>query len=203
MISYIVASGEPDVLAANLGATLQLVGRDELIVIDDPSSIAIAYNEGQSKASNTVCCYVHSDVQVNEPVALRRAILTAAIPDVGMVGLVGSRTRSVPWWDGDKLGSVVDARMGTLDFGPGGRCAYLDGLLLATSQHVQWDESFPGFHLYDHDICRQMLARGLDNHCLDAGSRMVTHNTRNPADVRQLDGWDIGVARFRKKWSIE
>jgi hypothetical protein len=201
VISYIVASHHWPTLRDNLAATVQGVGDDEVVVVENPTSIAAAYNEGQARARNPIRCYVHHDVQVLDPPRLRAALLAECRPDVGMVGLIGSRTPVVPWWDGDTLGSVVDGRLGLLDFGPGGECAYLDGLLLATAQHVDWDETYPGFHLYDHDMCQKMLARGLPNVCLTGGKGLVLHNTTGPADVNRLAGWDAGVALFNAKWS--
>jgi hypothetical protein len=201
VISYIVASNNPRVLADNLVASLQLDAGDELIVVEDPPSIAVAYNQGQAKAVNPVRCYVHADAQMLDLSRLRRQLLHRCTTGVGMVGLIGSREPVVPWWVGTTCGSVTDARMGVIDRGFGGPCSYLDGLLLATVHQLAWDESYVGFHLYDADICQQMLARGLYNLCLSDGAQMVLHNTTNPSDVSQLSGWDVAVDRFREKWS--
>lgn len=200
MISWIVATHDRDVLEANLLATLSLGGEDELVVVEGAASIASAYNDGQRRATRPVRCYVHHDVQVLDPDRLREHLLERCTPGVGIVGLIGSRGRSVPWWDGHRLGSVVDARLGRLDFGPGGPCAVLDGLLLATVHDLAWDETYPGWHLYDHDICRQQLATGRTNWCLDDGAALVRHNTTGSPDTAQLDGWAAGVARYREKW---
>lgn len=200
MISYIVASNQPDVLMANLAATVRGVDDDEIVLVEHPASIAEAYNEGQARARNPIRCYVHSDVAIVDPVRLRAELIEHCTSAVGIVGVVGSRTPILPWWEGDTCGSVVDARMGLLDFGPGGECAHLDGLLLATAQTLVWDETYRGFHLYDHDICRQMTDKGLPNWCLDRGHELVRHNTRGSADVTQLAGWADNVTRFREKW---
>lgn len=201
MISYIVASHRPDVFAANLRATLRLDGDDELVVVDDPPSIAVAYNQGQARATQPIRCYVHSDVRILDSARLRAELVEHCTPGVGMVGLIGSLDRCVPWWDCMRaVGSVVDARMGVLDFDPGGRCGYVDGLLLATAHDVTWDEDYPGFHLYDHDMCEQMIRRGLPNFCLTGGAELVVHNTTGGFDVHALDGWDAGVLRFQRKW---
>lgn len=200
MISWIVASHRPKVLAANLAATLQLQGGDQLVVVSDAPSIAAAYNEGQRRATQAIRCYVHHDVQLLDPVRLRAQLVRECRPAVGMVGVVGSRDLVVPWWEGDRRGSVVDSRLGLLSFGPGGPCAVLDGLLLATVHDVEWDEGYPGWHLYDHDVCAQMLAAGLRNECLSGGAGMVLHNTSGPVSVTRLPGWDQGVARWREKW---
>lgn len=201
MISWIVATHDRSVLDANLSATLPMVwaAGDELIVVEGAPSIAAAYNKGQAQAGQPVRVYAHHDVQILQP-ELRDRLLERCTTDVGIVGLIGSRDRTVPWWDGARLGSVVDARLGRLDFGAGGPCAFLDGLLLATVHQLDWDESIPGWHLYDHDICRQQLADGRTNWCLDGGAQLVRHNTTGTPNTAQLDGWDAGIARYREKW---
>jgi hypothetical protein len=201
MISYIVASHDPAVLENNLLSSLGLRGLDEVVVVEDPPSIARAYNEGAARAVNPIRCFVHQDVRVLDPAGLRAELVKHCGPGIGMVGVIGSRTRTVPWWDGVCCGSARDSRFGVLDFGAGGPCAYLDGLLLATAQETAWDESYGGFHLYDHDMCRQMLELGFPNLCLTGGRQLVMHNTRGRADPARLPGWDQGVARFRLKWS--
>jgi hypothetical protein len=202
VISYIVASNDAKVLDVNLKATLELVDDDELVMVEDPPSIAVAYNQGQSRARNPIRCYVHSDVQMLDPIRLRADLLRTCVPAVGMVGVIGSFDRVVPWWGcRQPRGSVIDARSGLLNYDTGGYCIYLDGLLLATAQDLTWDESYTGFHMYDHDICEQMLSRGLPNYCIPGG-QSVLHNTTNPSDVSQLDGWDAALTRFRGKWGM-
>lgn len=198
MISWIVASHQPGVLHDNLLESLDF-SDDELIVIEHPTSIVKAYAEGQSRATHPVRCYVHHDVRILDQDRLQTALVEACTV-AGMVGVIGSRDAVMPWWEGDTLGSVVDSRMGLLDFGPGGDCSILDGLLLATSQEVEWDLGYQGFHGYDHDSCRQMLARGLKNHCLTAGHELVRHNTTGTHVMSELAGWNDAVIRYRAKW---
>lgn len=204
MISWIVASHDPDILNANLVPTLELAAGDELIVIADAPSIAVAYNRGQAKATNAIRCYVHHDVQILDARRLRAGLAflnMCGAQTVGMAGVIGSADLTLPWWEGATLGSVVDGRMGRLNFGPGGPCAYLDGLLLATAQHVDWDETYPGWHAYDLDACRQMLSRGLTNWCLDDGHELVLHNTTNSANTGRLQHYHENIARFHAKWN--
>jgi hypothetical protein len=196
MISWIVASHDPAILSANLRPTLTHPD-DELIVIDAPS-IGKAYNTGQARATQPIRCYVHHDVQVLDLPALRAELARWCQPWVGMVGVNGSRCRAIPWWTGAAAGSVVDERMGQIGAGKGGEVAYLDGLLLATIQHIEWDETY-GWHGYDHDICEQQLRRGLANWCLADGHLLLKHNTAGdwtPA------GFDEAMARFREKWGL-
>lgn len=199
MISWIVATHNRGILETNILATLDLHPDDELIIIEGAPSIAAAYNRGRAQASKAVRCYVHHDVQLLDPARLREALLEHC-PGNGIVGVIGSRDSVVPWWDGSTLGSVVDARLGRLDFGTGGPCAYLDGLLLATSHDLEWDESIPGWHMYDHDICRQALVHGWTNWCLDRGAELVRHNTTGSTRTHELAGWDEAVHAYRTKW---
>lgn len=201
MISWIVATHDLDILDTNLRATLWLEDGDEVVVVQDAPSIAAAYNKGQAAATQSIRCYVHHDVQILDSARLRAQLIEHCTSDVGMVGVIGSTDRTVPWWEGANLGSVIDARMGRIDFGPGGPCATLDGLLLATAQHLEWDESYPGWHLYDHDICRQQLAAGRSNWCLTGGAEMLRHNTAGSSKTHELAGWGEATARYREKWN--
>jgi hypothetical protein len=201
MISWIVASHDPQILHDNLLSTLDL-GGDQLTVVMDAPSIAKAYNEGQAQAVHDIRCYVHHDVQILDLPALRQQ-LQLWTRGVGIVGVVGSIYPKAPWWEGIRTGAVHDGRMGHLRFGPGGPAAYLDGLLLATRQELAWDETYPGWHLYDHDICQQQLAAGRLNWCIGGGDALVLHNTGGTHKMRELTGWDEGFARFTEKWGQE
>ena len=198
VISWIVASHNPGIFEANLRPTLP--ADDELVLVENAPSIAVAYNEGQARSTYGIRCYIHHDVMITDQAVLRRRLLDACTPDVGIVGVVGSRTDTWPWWNGPKLGSVLDSRLGLLDFGPGGECAVLDGVLLATAQDIDWDETYPGWHGYDHDACAQMRARGLINCCLSGGHNLVRHNANSSTNTNQVDGWFAAEQRYFQKW---
>ncbi len=198
MISWIVATNDPAVLLKNLVTSLWIL--DDLVVVENPPSIAVAYNEGQKRAIHPVKVYVHHDVQVLDLPRLRAELLEHVTPERGMVGVIGSRTDRLPWWDGDLCGSVFDQRIGFLDNGPGGECAQLDGVLLATVQDVTWDESIPGFHGYDYDICRQQREFGRPNWCLDDGKALLRHHTTSSRDPDLLNGWAEASTALRQKW---
>src|SRR6185503_2286914 len=148
MISWIVASHQPDVLEANLKATLRLAHGEELVVVEDATSIAVAYNEGQARSRGPIRVYVHHDVQIRDNAGLRAQLIQHVQPWVGWVGVIGSWSRAVPYWQGATCGSVEDTRIGVIGPGKGGECAYLDGLLLATAREWAWDETYPGWHWY-------------------------------------------------------
>lgn len=205
MISWIVASHDEQMLQSNLLATLphrQSVDDDEVIVLRNYESITKAYADGQQLAKHEVKCYIHHDVQIRDIRALRSEILVAtSSQSVGMVGVIGSRAMTIPWWNGGGVGSVMDSRLGRLAFSNGGEvCAVLDGLLLATRQHVDWDLDWPGWHGYDYDSCKQMLERGLSNWCMAIGDQLVFHNSDSPVSLHDIDGWQSAATFYMEKW---
>lgn len=203
MISWIVATHREQTFNANLKQSLAMDPCDEMIVLDTWPSITTAYAEGQERASCPVKVYVHDDVEVLNNDRLREAVIITSEPaDVGIVGVIGSRAPVMPWWGSQALlGSVHDTRMGLIQFGPGGPCAILDGVLLATRQHIEWDVDAPGWHGYDHDACAQMTAKGLQNICITNGHLLVRHNASSSANIGELSGWNEAVARFYSRWS--
>lgn len=202
-ISWVVATHDPAVLAANLqpALTAAAAAGDQVIVVRDASSIAAAYNEGDRQAQHPIRCFVHHDVEVLNLDGLRAELYRGCVGPVGMVGVVGSVEIGWPWWDEQRVGSVVDARLGRLDFSRGGQpAAILDGLLLATAQPLTWDEDYTGWHGYDHDACMQMLHRGRPNWVIRDGADLVRHNTIGPTATSRIGGWEDAAARWHAKW---
>lgn len=200
MISWIVASHDLGIFNANLRPTLP--AEDELVLVENAPSIAVAYNQGQERSTRDLRCYVHHDVVILDPLELRQRLLAACTADIGLVGVVGSTTATWPWWNGPKLGSILDSRLGLLNFGPGGECAVLDGVLLATVHPVTWDEGYLGWHGYDHDACAQMWSQGLANCCLSEGHRLVRHNANSSTNMSQVNGWFEAEHRYKEKWMV-
>lgn len=205
MISYIVMSNDQEVLERNLLRSLQLDGDDEIIVVMDKPSAAIAMNIGARKAKNPIKCFLHSDVIILDNKRLREELFAHCGINTGMVGVIGSRGTHFPWWTKDTCGSIVEARLGLLNFDEGGcECAVMDGLFLATAQDVVFDESFPGFHIYDYDICKQMTAKGLPNYCLRDGKTLISHNCKGPLAEDALGESYLGnIEKFKTKWKQE
>jgi hypothetical protein len=201
-ISYIACTHNPNILEKCLVQSLILQDDDELIVIEGANSIAKGYNSGIDRAKNKIKCFIHHDLIVTNPILLRMNLLAYCIEDIGMVGIVGSQTDATPWWEGQCVGSVVDSRNGILYFSDGKQfCLHLDGLMLATWHDVRFDESIPGFHLYDQDICNQMAVKGLSNFCIKDGYRMITHFTQTPMDMSKINGYAEAMAIYNAKWA--
>lgn len=201
-ISYITCTNNDSILKNCLGRSLKLDNDDELIIVDNPKSIAEGYNYGIEYAKHRILCFLHHDLIVTNPILLRMNLMAYCTEDIGMVGVIGSITDAAPWWNGNGVGSVVDTRKGIIYFDEGKQfCEHLDGILLATFQDVRFDESIPGFHLYDQDICKQMTQQGKRNFCIGDGYRIVTHFTSTPSDTSQINGYDEALAVYRKKWA--
>jgi glycosyltransferase involved in cell wall biosynthesis len=201
-VSYITCTHNKNILEKCLLRSLILKDDDELIVVENAKSIAEGYNTGIDQAKNKIKCFIHHDLIVTNPILLRMNLVAYCIDDIGMVGVIGSVTDAAPWWEGQCVGSVIDSRNGILYFSDGKEfCLHLDGLMLATYQDVRFDESIPGFHLYDQDICKQMEKQGKRNFCVKDGYRMVTHFTNGPMDISQINGYAEAMEVYKEKWA--
>jgi hypothetical protein len=202
-ISYIACTNNLDILSRFLMPTLKLEQDDELIIVDNASSIAIGYNQGIEKAKHKIKCFIHHDILVTNSSLLRNSLINYCDSKTGIVGVIGAKTDAAPWWESPELiGSTIDGRRGLTYFTEGGEdCLFLDGMLLATSQDIQFDENIPGFHLYDQDICKQMADKGYTNYCLKDGYTIMSHFTSAPFDLSQIKGYHEALVVYRKKWA--
>lgn len=206
MISYIVPCNNRIVLENNLLRSLKPKDSDEIIVVMDKPSASIALNIGIEKAKNKIKAFVHADVVILDNNRLRSELIEHCNNQTGMVGVIGTRDGfHIPWWEKEMCGSVLEARLGTINFDQGNcHCAMMDGLFLATAQDFRFDESFKGFHFYDYDCCKLMVNNGLPNWCLGDGKTLMSHNCKTPFDVRELGkSYSDSVDRFTKKWEAK
>lgn len=201
-ISYITCTNNFEILDNCLLKSIKFDWEDEIIVIESPKSIAEGYNTAIDHAKHKIKCFIHHDIIITNPEMLRKNIMSYCTQDVGIVGVIGSKQETIPWWNDGDIGSVVDTRMGIIWFDEGKNyCKTLDGIVLATCQDVRFDESIPGFHLYDQDICKQMTNQGLQNFCMGNGYRMLTHFTSGTVMTDQINGYNEALDVYRKKWS--
>ena len=200
-ISYITCTHNKELLNKCLLPTLRLEQDDELIIVENPESIAIGYNFGIEKTQNKRQCFIHHDLIITNSSLLRMQLIAYCTEDIGMVGVIGSITDTVPWWEGKTIGSALESRMGLIYFSEGKEfCETLDGILLATCQDVEFDETIPGFHLYDQDICTQMNKKGLRNFCMSNGYRIGMHYTFGNTNVELIDGYNLAKEAYSRKW---
>lgn len=206
MISYIVMCNDKRVLENNLLRSLRPKEGDEIVVVMDKPSAAIALNIGIEKAKNKIKAFVHADVVILDNDQLRAELIDHCNDKTGMVGVIGTRDGfHIPWWEKATCGSIREARLGEINFDDGDcECAMIDGLFLATAQDFRFDESFSGFHFYDYDSCKLMVNNGLPNWCLKNGKSLMSHNCKTPFDVRELGkSYAQAVERFTDKWTAK
>lgn len=154
------------------------------------SSIAEAYNsliEEANTLSAEALILLHDDVELKGDIEapLERCL---SLPDVAIVGAIGSRGSSFDWWsDGEHFGFAQDTRA-VHDFGGGTHDVdVVDGLVMALSawalEHLRFDaDHFDGWHGYDADICRQ--AR-------EHGKRVLVTDLPLFHHARPLEGYDV------------
>lgn len=200
-ISWITAVSDDAVFESHLERSLEKHPADEVHVIRGCSDLGVAYNEALRTATKDVKCFVHQDVVILDTERLRRELLLRCAPHVGIVGITGTVNEfAVPWWNDppNMVGSVVHSLGMVSGHQKSGPCAILDGLLLASRQPLHFEEGYQGFHMYDHDICRQMLTRHLQNYCLADGHQLVVHNSgfRQDAELARC------IRSYCAKWSL-
>ena len=171
------------------------------------SSVFDAYSTGLRKLlkddkakPNDIVLFVHDDVSFHDilPWDFGRIVRRhLALPRAGFVGVGGCRTlwQSLAWW---RNASGPTALAGTVHhgtdiekaerafFGPPGRVAVLDGVLLAASvrtltTHVRLDApaNLSGWHFYDISVTLQAHAAGLVNVAIPLG---VLHGSKGVTD---------------------
>jgi hypothetical protein len=207
MISYISAVNNDNIYYGHLYRSLHpLPDGDELIDVRGFRDAGEAYNHGVSIAKNDIKCFIHQDIVVIDPEALRSSIVSECMKDdVGIVGLIGTTDRnSCPWWANPQavIGSIIHTLGLILGHRNGGDAAILDGLLLATAKDVVFDEGYKAFHWYAHDICQQMLEAGFTNRCLSNGRKLAVHNCNSQARVDQqmLDTMRVYCGKWDIPW---
>lgn len=219
MISIIICSRKADIsqeLKDNIATTIGC--EYELCVIDNSRneySIFSAYNEGVRRAKGDVLCFMHEDVLFRcEKWGKKLEEDFAKDEKVGCVGLIG--VQYLPkkpigmWYVAPSIGGVIQGRRDE-------RGKYyvskdldkehteltevvgLDGFLMAIKKAlfdvIKWDEeSYKGFHLYDMDICMQVLQAGYKV-CVDP-QIAVEHKSLGNASK----DWDVAMQRFFRKW---
>ncbi len=185
MISIIICSRMADVpkeLKDNIASSIGC--EYELCVIDNSHNeynIFSAYNEGVRRAKGEILCFMHEDVLFHSENFGKVLEQNFSRNDIGAVGVVGaqfiSAVQSAGWWDSSPMvGGLLQGRTDSAgkyriqnDFdGRVGKItdvAVLDGCFITTRadifKKIKWDEtSYNGFHMYDMDICMQILLFG-------------------------------------------
>ena len=185
MISIIICSRKaniPKELKENIASTIGC--EYELCVIDNSRNeynIFSAYNEGIRRAKGDILCFMHEDVlfhsenfgKILEQIYLQK--------DIGAVGIVGAqymtKVSSAAWWESSPAsGCIIQGQTDSngiykAHLESDGKVekltdvVVLDGSFITIRANlfkkIKWDDdTFDSFHMYDMDICMQIIHEG-------------------------------------------
>ncbi len=168
MISVIICSVSPDKADAITSHFAGLLHAEthEILVIDNPPSLAHGYNEGVARSRGDVLIFTHDDIEILTAHLAER--LQKHLETFDLAGVVGTNrlctgylmTSGPPYVFG-QVAHPEPPGYGVSLFNVPARAVggmqALDGLFLACKRRVveavQFDEQrFDGFHLYDIDL---------------------------------------------------
>lgn len=232
-LSFVIASKSDESSEAKLAGTIAGIrqvrgGDDEIVVIRDAPSMAVAYNEGANRSKNNRICFTHNDVGLRASEYWDDVVLDALFKKfpVGFLGVAGSKDLFPDgrWYvDGNRMAGACfhgqfyapdqPAPQGAIRlpdgrsylewytaYGDFGRVVVLDGVLLISTKELL--EEIGGF---DEDS----YPKAWHYYDLDASLRAHLagrHNITIPAFVRHLsvgsfnDQWSLTKGEFLKKW---
>ena len=209
MFMFGVAVGNRDKFEAYAGESMVELQRVEPVVVhtlERQPSIAVAYNRllelARSLPDLEGLVLLHEDVRLDRPAqALAQLRGAFADPEVGVVGVYGcSRPRTLGWHTQDNVrGQVRESRGMVSAQSRQGDVDVLDGLFLALSARtlggLTFDESIPGWHGYDADICLQVRRAGFKARVLDLDLYHATKGGFGDRAAFVRTDW-----RWRTKW---
>jgi GT2 family glycosyltransferase len=220
MISIIICSRKPDIpqeLKRNIAETTGV--EYELIIIDNSKnkySIFAAYNEGVRKAKYPYLCFAHEDILFHTPQWGTALVEHLKNKETGLVGVIGGHYMpvfSASWWQADlssgiyiqgytKKGKYSACLTKSVDFLKDKKSievVTVDGLWFCIPKSlfstITFDEqTYPGFHCYDVDICMQVRNAGYK--VLVVSDILIEHKSVGNADEQ----WLKNLALFYFKW---
>ena len=177
-ITFVVAVNRRDLLESNFLASPCFRGPHphQIIVQENFSSAAKAYNDGLDKSTNDLIVFCHQDVFLPEPwiSQLQRMLdhLKIQDPQWGVLGCAGVNV------DGPVGGHVHSSGLGIIGepFEQPRAVQTLDEivLIIRKSSGLRFDDRLPHFHMYGADICLRAAKMGMRSYVIDA---FCIHNT--------------------------
>lgn len=185
-ISFITCVNDPEKYYESLATW----PRGENIMVPRPKSMARGYNEGLSKSTAPIKCFIHQDVKIFEPFFVEK--VKGLLEDFDLIGVLGASQIGMRWDVGRILIHDKQYAPRLVEYE---ECDYLDGLLLITDLPLEFDESNESFHFYDMDICEQVRRMGGKVACVDL---LVEHSPDEGRNVKQE--WEKAKKWFMNKW---
>lgn len=213
MISIIVCSRHHKI-DQKLENNIQMTIGDviyELIWIDNADnkySICEAYNEGVLLAKYPYLCFIHEDIVFYSNNWGTMVMDAMTDTNVGLLGVQGCTyfDESTLYWttSGFKKANTIlpgkTEKKKEDDFPiPGNDVVIVDGMWMFTRkdlfQVIHWDEdTFQGFHMYDLDLCMQIISMGMTIRLVD--DLWIQHNSYGNWN----EDFYQGSMLFHKKW---
>jgi hypothetical protein len=187
MISIIICSKNKEISFSLSNNIHDTIGCEyELIVIDNSKnqySIFSAYNLGISKSTLPYLCLIHEDIEFQTLNWGNKIINHLNKPGTGLIGVAGGQAAlRVPLgWTSfnlyynithtylSKRNKIIDKKKIFPQIHHESEAVVLlDGVFMCAERklfsHIQFDESFEGFHGYDQDISLQATIAGYINY---------------------------------------
>lgn len=181
-VTLAVAANNKQLLQQNLLASPCLCGSqvDQLLVQENFTSAATAYNQALEDSRNDLVVFAHQDMYFPgswlSELDCALSYLEREDPEWGVLGCYGVSAERV------RYGRLYSAGLGIIGnaIEHPTRVRTLDEIVivLRKSSGLRFDSDLPGFHFYGADICLRAIARGMNNYALPA---FCVHNTQlNP-----------------------
>lgn len=219
MISIIICSITPDIpqkLIENISVTIDI--EYELIIIDNSAnnySIFSAYNEGVQRAKYPYLCFIHEDILFHTQNWGKKVTNYFEDLSIGLIGFAGTHFMpSVPvYWFSTPFVTECSLRTEKMDFEHTGfpnskdivDAVAVDGFCIfvkkALFSEISFDEkTFTGFHLYDMDICMQVLNIGY-RVCI-CKDIFIQHSWVDNPNKKGMELFEKNLQLFFNKWEM-
>lgn len=219
MISIIICSRKANIsqeLKDNIAATIGC--EYELCVIDNSHNeynIYTAYNEGVRRAKGDILCFMHEDILFRSEdwgkVLEESFEQESRVGCIGVVGIQYLPKQPIAMWHASAgVGGVLQGQKDekgnyyvSNDLDPDIKglteVASLDGCFIVIKRElfsvIEWDaKTYGGFHIYDMDICMQVLQTGYKI-CVEP-SIIIEHQSFGNATKE----WYDSLLCFYAKW---
>lgn len=185
-----------------------------LLGLAGQTSIGVAYNsifDAYKTQDVDWLVMLHDDLELLSPAHAEGWLedVTAADPDIGIVGVIGSMAQNtLGWWHGEMTGhQMTDSGMVKSPDSSRPMSGYvnvIEGSYMAYSRKaietLRFDLRYPGFHAYAEDICQEAVTAGIKVYV--ANIETIHHSTLGFKSPEIEASWQECDRIFRKKWNV-